>query len=53
MKKQEWIVMYTPQKPNGWNLKITHLKRKIIFQTTILFGSHVRFLGVYLDVQES
>ena len=26
-------IKYTPQKINGWNLKIAQLKRKIIFQT--------------------
>ncbi len=34
----------TPPKTNGWNLKITHLKRKIIFQTSI-FRFHVSFWG--------
>ena len=36
-----WI---TPPKTNGRNLKITCLKRKIIFQTSI-FGFHVSFPG--------
>ena len=31
---------HTPSKTNGWNLKITMLKRKIAFQTSI-FGFHV------------
>ena len=30
-----WLIR--PRKMNGWNLKITQLKRKIIFQTAI-FG---------------
>jgi len=34
----------TPRKMNGWNLNITQLKRKIIFQTSIL-GFHVNFPG--------
>ena len=34
----------TPRKINGWNLKITYLKRKVIFQTCI-FGFHVNFQG--------
>ena len=34
---------YTPHK-STWNLKITCLKRKIIFQSSI-FGFHVSFLG--------
>ena len=33
-----------------WNLKITQLKRKIIFQTSI-FGFHVNFSGVCLKHQ--
>ena len=36
-----------PCKNNGWNLKITQLKRKIIFQTFIFFGSMLMFQGVY------
>ena len=34
----------TPPKTNGWNLRITHLERKNIFQTFI-FGFHVKFRG--------
>ena len=34
----------TPRKINGWNLKITQLKRKIIFQT-IIFRFHVNLPG--------
>ena len=39
-----WCVfMHTVlRQTNGWNLKITHLKRKIIFQTSI-FGFHISF----------
>ena len=36
--------VYVHLKINGWNLKIIQLKRKIIFQTSIL-GSHVNFAG--------
>ena len=38
----------TPPKTNGWNLKITCLKRKIIFQT-LLLGSMLIFRGVSID----
>ena len=38
----------TPLKINGWNLKITQLKRKIIFQTYII-GFHVNFPGCTID----
>ena len=39
---------------NGWNLKITQLKRTIIFQTSI-FGFHVNFPGCrpYIHRSES
>ena len=37
-------VQFTPWKINGWNLKITCLKREIIFQTSI-FGFDVNFQG--------
>ena len=32
---------YTPLKINGWNLKITRLKRKIIWTKTSILGFHV------------
>ena len=41
--------MNHPLKINGWNLKITQLKMKIIFQTSIL-GSMLILQGVY-DLQ--
>ena len=37
---------YTPGKINGWNLKITHLERNIIFQTIILRFQPLVFQGV-------
>ena len=46
-----WDLANTPWKIN-MNLKITHLKRKIIFQIfTIVF--HVIFRGVFLPQSES
>ena len=38
----------TPRKMNGWNLKITQLKRKIIFQT-IIFRFHVNLPGCTVE----
>ena len=34
----------TPWKINGWNLQITHLERKMIFQTSMIMF-HVNFQG--------
>ena len=36
----------TPRKINGWNLKINHLERKIIFQTIIFRFQPLIFQGV-------
>ena len=46
MEKRGWKLKkwtYTPLKVNDWNLKITQLKRNIIFQPhqTSIFGFHV------------
>ena len=38
-----------PSRKLTWNLKITCLKRKIIFQTSI-FGFHVSFQGVHMSM---
>ena len=43
-------IFSTPRKINGWNLKITCLKRKIIFQTSIIVF-HVNFPGCTCWVQ--
>ena len=44
-----WIhVWYTPRKINGWNLKITQLKRKIIYKKPSFFRFHVYSSRVYL-----
>ncbi len=43
--------MDTPWKVNGWNLKITCLKRKIIPQTFI-FGNRFNFQKSMLGCQE-
>ena len=45
------LVVTPPRKINGWNLKITQLKKKIIFQT-IIFRFHVhlpRCIGDFLE----
>ncbi len=44
------FIPHTPPKTNGWNLKITFLERKNIFQTSIL-GVHVSFRGDCQQVQ--
>ena len=43
-----FLVQYgcTPWKINGWNLQITHLERKRIFQTSMTLGSMLIFQGV-------
>ena len=46
-----WIhVWYTPRKINGWNLKITQLKRKIIYKKPSFSGSMLFFQGVFTHV---
>ena len=50
---RRWLlVKYSPGKPTQ-NLKITLLKRKFIFQTSIFFGFHVSFRGWTLPGDES
>jgi len=44
-----WLVFFhvffrTPWKINGWNLQITHLNRKMIFQTSMI-AFHVNLQG--------
>ena len=43
---------HIPLKINGWNLKITHLQRKIIFQTSIIVF-HIEFSRVYHVVKKN
>ena len=38
------ILRCTPWKINGWNLQITHLERKMIFQTSMIMF-HVNLQG--------
>ena len=44
--------VHTPENYITWNLKLTQLKRKIIFQTCI-FGFHVNFQGYIVAVVTS
>ena len=45
-------ILYTHPRKLTWNLKITHLKRKTIFQAFI-FGFHVKFRGCTLTSKKS
>ena len=47
---QYFIASYTPLKMNGWNQKITQLKRKIIFQKLPFLGSMFIFQGAAYNV---
>ena len=44
-KKRHLFFLFTPWKVNGWNLQITHLERKMIFQTSMMMF-HVNLEGV-------
>lgn len=46
------VPLLTPPKTNMWNLKMTILKRKIIFQT-FNFGFHGTFRGVFFVCQKT
>ena len=42
-------VLSTPWKINGWNLQITHLERKMIFQTSMIMF-HVNLPGCINEI---
>ena len=46
VRNHSWITRITPWKMNGWNLQITHLERKMIFQTSMIMF-HVNLPGVH------